>query len=34
LKAQRGELPTTLTQLLQHSFDRQLTGGRLGSYDE
>ena len=34
LKAQRGELPPTLTQLLQHSFDRQLTGGRLGSYDE
>jgi hypothetical protein len=34
LKAQRGELPATLTQLLQHSFDRQLTGGRVGIFDE
>jgi len=34
LKAQRGELPATLTQLVQHSFDRELTGGRVGTFDQ
>ncbi len=34
LKAQRGELPPTLTQLLQPSFDRELTDGQVSSFDE
>lgn len=29
MKAQRGELPEVLTKLLRHSFDRQLTNGRV-----
>jgi hypothetical protein len=32
LKAQRGELPPTLAQLLRPSYDRQLTGGRTEEF--
>ena len=34
MKAQRGELPDTLTDLLRHSFDRELTGDRRLCDDE
>lgn len=34
LKAQRGELPPVLTELLRPSFDRALTGGRTEPYEE
>ncbi len=33
MKAQRGELPDVLTELLRPSFDRELTGGRTHSED-
>ena len=34
MKAQRGELPDTLTDLMRHSFDRTLTKGRVDSQDD